>query len=66
MAPNRILTQKIQWVRMLRERLLQMHFAANDKYQKTAAPAVERRLVQAGIRLAVILNEAVNTALTAR
>ena len=40
------------------ERLLQMHFVVGEKYQDAAARAVERRLAQAGIRLAVILNEA--------
>lgn len=44
------------------ERLLQMHFVAGEKYQKAAAPIVEKRIAQAGIRLALILNEAVSAA----
>jgi S1/P1 Nuclease len=40
------------------ERLLQLHIAAGEAYQHQAAPVVERRLAQAGIRLAVILNDA--------
>jgi len=44
------------------ERLLQMHFVVGEKYQKAAAPVVERRIAQAGIRLAMILNDAVNAA----
>lgn len=48
------------------ERLLQMHFTAGEKYQKAAGPVVEKRLAQAGIRLAMILNDAVSAAQTAR
>lgn len=44
------------------ERLLQMHFTVDEKYQKAAAPLVEKRVAQAGIRLALILTEAVNAA----
>lgn len=44
------------------ERLLQMHFVVSEKYQKAAGPVVEKRIAQAGIRLAMILNDAVNAA----
>jgi S1/P1 Nuclease len=44
------------------QRLLQMHFAVGEKYQQAAGPVVEKRIAQAGIRLAMILNAAVNTA----
>jgi len=40
------------------ERLLQMHLAAGQTYQDAAAIVVEKRLAQAGVRLAMILNEA--------
>lgn len=39
------------------ERLLRQHIAAGDAYQQAAAPVVEERLEQAGVRLAMILNE---------
>ncbi len=39
------------------ERLLQMHLRAGQAYQDAAASVVERRLAQAGVRLAVILND---------
>jgi len=44
------------------ERLLQMHFTVNEEYQKAAGPVVRKRLAQAGIRLAMILNDAVSAA----
>jgi len=40
------------------QRLLQMHLTAGQAYQDAAAAVVEKRLVQAGVRLAMILNEA--------
>ena len=40
------------------ERLLQMHLTAGQAYQDAAAAVVERRLAQAGMRLAMILNDA--------
>jgi nuclease S1 len=40
------------------ERLLRMHVAAGSAYQEIAAPVIEERIAQAGIRLAMILNEA--------
>src|SRR5580692_5690179 len=39
-------------------RLLDEHIAAGDTYQDQAAPIVELRIAQAGIRLALILNDA--------
>jgi hypothetical protein len=48
------------------ERMLQMHFVVGEKYQSAAAHVVEKRLAQAGIRLAMILNDAVNSAQKAR
>ena len=42
------------------QRLLQMHFTAGAGYQEQAAPVVEERLAQAGIRLAMLLNDAAN------
>jgi hypothetical protein len=39
-------------------RLLHQHITANEAYQTEAARVVERRLAQAGVRLAMILNEA--------
>jgi hypothetical protein len=40
------------------ERLLAEHIIADERYQEQAARVVERRLAQAGVRLAMILNEA--------
>jgi hypothetical protein len=40
------------------ERLLQMHLTAGQSYQDAAAMVVEKRLAQAGVRLAMILNDA--------
>jgi hypothetical protein len=39
-------------------RLLQQHIVAGEAYQEQAAAVVERRLAQAGVRLAMILNDA--------
>ena len=47
------------------ERLLNLHFVADAHYQEVAAPVVEKRITQAGIRLAVLLNEAVKSLQTA-
>src|SRR5215469_5332619 len=44
------------------ERMLRMHFAVGAKYQDAAALVIEKRLAQAGIRLAMVLNEAVQAA----
>jgi S1/P1 nuclease len=43
------------------ERLLSEHVAVAAAYQENAAPVVEERIAQAGIRLAMILNEAAAT-----
>jgi hypothetical protein len=43
-------------------RLMAEHISAGEPYQEQAAPVVERRLAQAGVRLAMILNEAAKTA----
>jgi hypothetical protein len=43
------------------ERLLHQHITAGDGYQQQAAPVVERRVAQAGTRLALILNDAGRT-----
>ena len=40
------------------ERLLHQNIAAGEAYQEKAAPVVEKRLAQAGVRLAMILNDA--------
>jgi len=40
------------------QRLLRQHIMAGEAYQEEAAPVVERRVAQAGIRLAMILNDA--------
>ena len=40
------------------ERLLQMQLTAGQAYQDAAAGVVEKRLAQAGVRLAMILNDA--------
>ena len=44
------------------DRLLNMHFVAAEHYQELAAPVVEKRIAQAGIRLAVLLNDAATSA----
>lgn len=43
------------------ERLLRQNITAGDGYQEKAAPVVEKRLAQAGVRLAMILNDAAKT-----
>jgi hypothetical protein len=45
------------------QRLLQQHITAGEAYQDKAGPVTERRIAQAGVRLAVILNEAAKAAL---
>jgi hypothetical protein len=40
------------------ERLLHQNITAGEAYQEKAAPVVEKRLAQAGVRLAMILNDA--------
>ncbi|MGA2428326.1 MAG: S1/P1 nuclease [Candidatus Acidiferrum sp.] len=44
------------------ERMLHEHVVLGEAYQGQAAPVVERRVEQAGVRLAMILNEAAKTA----
>jgi hypothetical protein len=44
------------------ERMLNQHFYVGAIYQDAAAPVVEKRIAQAGIRLAMILNEALKPA----
>ncbi len=44
------------------ERMFNQHFAVGAIYQEPAAPVVEKRVAQAGIRLAMILNEALKPA----
>jgi len=40
------------------ERMLQLHLHVDESYQEAAAPVIQERLAQAGIRLAMILNDA--------
>jgi hypothetical protein len=47
------------------ERLLNLHFAIGESYQQMAGPAIEKRIAQAGIRLAMILNDAIKDAQSA-
>jgi len=44
------------------QRMFNQHFYVGAIYQDAAAPVVEKRIAQAGIRLAMILNEALNPA----
>jgi S1/P1 Nuclease len=44
------------------DRLLQQKIVAGESYQEKAAPVAEKRLAEAGIRLAMILNEAAKAA----
>jgi hypothetical protein len=44
------------------ERMFNQHFFIGAIYQEAAAPIVEKRIAQAGIRLAMILNEALTPA----
>jgi hypothetical protein len=40
------------------QRMMDLHVSAGEKYQQAAAPVVQKRLAQAGVRLAMILNKA--------
>ena len=40
------------------QRLLDLHVSAGEKYQEVSAPVVQKRVAQADVRLALILNEA--------
>jgi hypothetical protein len=42
------------------QRMLDKHIAVDASYQNVAAQVAEKRLAQAGIRLALVLNEAAN------
>jgi len=44
------------------QRMMALHVSAAEAYQAAAAPVVEERLEQAGVRLAIMLNDAVKTA----
>jgi len=44
------------------QRMLDLHVSAGDKYQEDAAPVVRKRIAQAGLRLALILNDAAASA----
>lgn len=46
------------------ERMLALHVSVGEAYQSAASTVIEERLAQAGIRLAMILNEAASTAPT--
>lgn len=46
------------------ERLFNLHFAVGAIYQEASAPVVEKRIAQAGVRLAMILNAALKQAHT--
>lgn len=48
------------------ERMLRLHLFAGEAYQQAAAPIVEERLAQAGLRLALILNDAAGSAQPSR
>ncbi|HTC40448.1 MAG TPA: S1/P1 nuclease [Candidatus Acidoferrales bacterium] len=41
------------------ERMMHLNLIAGEKYQEAAAPIVEKRIAQAGVRLAMILNASV-------
>ena len=43
-------------------RMMELHVSAGAAYQSAAAPVVEQRLEQAGVRLALMLNEAAKSA----
>jgi hypothetical protein len=42
------------------ERMMRLNLFAGQNYQDEAAPVVQKRIAQAGVRLAMILNEAAN------
>jgi len=42
------------------ERLMRLNLVVGQNYQEAAAPVVQQRIAQAGVRLAMILNEAAN------
>jgi hypothetical protein len=42
--------------------MLHLNIVAGEAYQEKAAPVVEKRIAEGGVRLAVILNEAARAA----
>jgi len=44
------------------QRMLDLHVSAAEKYQEVSAPVVRKRIAQAGLRLALILNDAAASA----
>lgn len=50
---------------LIGERLFHMQLTAGQAYQDAAAPVIEKRLAQAGLRLAMILNNAAGSAVIA-
>ena len=44
------------------QRMLDLHVSAGEKYQQVSAPVVQERIAQAGLRLALILNDAAASA----
>jgi len=48
------------------ERLLRQHIKAGEAYQERSAPVVEQRVAQAGIRLAMILNDSAKSSDSAK
>ncbi|HVM76420.1 MAG TPA: S1/P1 nuclease [Candidatus Saccharimonadales bacterium] len=44
------------------QRMLDLHVSAGEQYQESAAPVVRKRIAQAGLRLALILNDAAASA----
>jgi hypothetical protein len=44
------------------ERMMRLQLQAGESYQECAAPVVEKRIAQAGVRLALILNDAAGAA----
>jgi hypothetical protein len=43
------------------QRLLKQNIAAGEAYQEKAAPVAEKRIAEGGVRLAMILNDALKT-----
>lgn len=44
------------------DRMFKLHVVADETYQRAAEPIVEKRVAQAGVRLALILNDAAKSA----
>ena len=58
-AESPIETHSCTDARNVGERMMQLHISVAAEYQEAAAPVVEERLMQAGVRLAMILNDVV-------